>query len=275
MQTPVPAAINRAGVWVDPAAADVEWEKLLPGFPLQIHRAFATLRRFLPDRVGRFVREAGTAFLTPFYFAYSTGHFRSSLHSKALDKTGLPLPWYTYPAIQQLQTKSFAGRSVLEFGAGQSTLWWARKAASIVSFEANADWYHLIRTQLPANAAVHLADAGLTDFEELVPTGSRFDVIVVDGLDRLVAATKSFQRLTEGGVLILDNSEGYWGPRGTYPIVDLLHNAGYARVDYYGFSAANILPHCTSFFFRDRCFLFEVRDHPVSLGTVNRYGDGS
>jgi hypothetical protein len=241
---------------------------------LFIHRVFSSLRRILPEPVARSIRAAGTALLTPPYFAYVTGHLRSSLRSKALDKHGVPIPWYTYPAIELLKAKSFDGRNVLEFGAGQSTLWWAQRADSVVSFETDPRWYEQIRRQLPSNASVYLADVDMTRFEEFVPIGASYDVVIVDGMNRLAEATKSFERVREGGVFILDNSEGYWGPAGTYPVIDLLANAGYARIDFYGFSPANIVQHCTSFFFRGSCFLFDSRDHPVSQGTLNRYGDG-
>jgi len=238
---------------------------------LFVHRVFASLRRVLPDRVANSVRAAGTAFLTPIYFAYDTGHFRSSLRSKAFDRHGVPIPWYTYPAIQLLRTKSFAGKRVLEFGAGQSTIWWAQRAETVTSLEGDAKWYQFISPQLPQNASVHLVDIRLTQFEEAVPAAKTFDVIIVDGLDRAIAARKSLNMLTEGGVFILDNSEIHWADDRTWPIIDLLLNEGYSRVDFYGHSPANILPHCTSFFFRGRCFLFEANDHPVSLGTLDRY----
>jgi hypothetical protein len=238
---------------------------------LFVHRVFATLRRVLPDRLARSVRAAGTAFLTPLYFAYDTGHFRSSLRSKAFDRDGVPIPWYTYPAIQLLRAKSFAGMRVLEFGAGQSTIWWAQRAESVISLESDAKWYEFITPQLPRNAAIHLVDIRLTEFEGLVPAAETFDVIIVDGLDRAIAARKSLGSLAQDGIFILDNAEIHWADDRSWPIMDLLHDAGYMRVDFYGYSPANILPHCTSFFFRGKCFLFETDDHPVSLGTLDRY----
>jgi hypothetical protein len=238
---------------------------------LLVHRIFTAIKRILPDRVAAYVRGTGTALLTPFYFAYDTGHFRSSLRSKAFDKHGVPIPWYTYPAIQLLRTKSFAGKRILEFGAGQSTIWWAQQAASVISFENNPEWYRYISPQLPPNATVHLVDVQLSTFEELIPAGMTFDVIIVDGLERAIAAKKSLSVLADGGLLILDNAEMHWANDKTYPIIDLLRYAGYSRVDLYGYCPANILPHCTSFFFRGKCFLFDAADHPISMGTLNRY----
>lgn len=232
-----------------------------------VHRAFAKLRRVVPGSVSRSLRAAATAILTPFHFARSTGHFRSSLHSKALDATGHPIPWYTYPAVELLRNQTFAGRRVLEFGAGQSTLWWADKANAVVSYEDNADWFAYIRDQLPPNATVHLTDSLLSEFD---PAGS-FDLIIIDGLDRMIATAKSVSLLAPNGALLLDNSEGYWGPEGTYPIIAFLRDKGFQRVDFYGFSPGNMLQHCTSIFFRDRCFLFEGTHAPTSLGTLERF----
>lgn len=228
------------------------------------------MQRLLPRRASRLVRSVGTAFFAPFYFAYKTGHFRSSLVSKALDDKGTPLPWYTYPAIELLRNKPLAGKRVLEFGAGQSTLWWSQKATNVTSFEDNAEWYQYLKPQLPTNTSVHLVDDKLSNFETLVSPDQRFDIIIIDGLDRFIAARKTLDMLIPGGVFILDNAEGWWGPVGTFPIMDLFHKAGYSRVDFYGFSPGNIMQHCTSFFFRGSCFLFETEDHPVSLGTLER-----
>src|SRR5262245_56791293 len=78
------------------------------------------------------VRRTQTALRAPIRFSKNTGHFLSSLKARAVDKDGNPLPWYTYPAIDFLRRKCFAERTVLEFGSGQSTLWWAARARSVV-----------------------------------------------------------------------------------------------------------------------------------------------
>jgi hypothetical protein len=229
-----------------------------------VHRIFAPMKRALPRSLTRSVRAVFTAFLTPISFSLQTGHFRSALSSKAIDAQGNPIPWYSYAALDLLRARAckFAGRSVLEFGAGQSTLWWARQAEKVVSFEADASWYAHLSKEIPANVSLYLVDDKLPEFEKLVPADARFDVIIVDGLNRAIAAAKSYQMLKPGGLFILDNAEGFWGAEGSYPILDLMRNAGFARVDFYGISPANIMPSCTSFFFRNTCFLFEGEDPP-------------
>ncbi|MFT6408402.1 MAG: hypothetical protein ACJAQ6_001820 [Arenicella sp.] len=43
------------------------------------------------------------------------------------------IPWYTYPSIDFLKFRDFSNKTVLEFGGGQSTLWRASKASSVVT----------------------------------------------------------------------------------------------------------------------------------------------
>lgn len=229
-----------------------------------VHRAARVFKKVLPSSVFGALRALSTGALTPLAFSLQSGHFRSSLKSKAVDKSGKPLPWYTYPAIDFLSQKEMTNRSVLEFGSGQSTLWWAARAKSVVSFESDADWYNYVRKQVPDNVTSILTDDGAADVPAKLD-GSTFDVIVVDGLDRLKVALMSVSFLKEGGAVILDNSEGYWGRDGEYPIIDFFRANGFSRVDFYGYAPGVILPSCTSLFFKDACFLFSGSESPARL----------
>ena len=105
------------------------------------HTIQAWLRKAFPRFVSETIRSLATAILTPVHFSVRTGHFRSSLRRRAADSEGNSIPWYTYPMIDFLKHKEYTGRAVLEFGAGQSTHWWAQRAAQVISFEANQVWY--------------------------------------------------------------------------------------------------------------------------------------
>lgn len=222
---------------------------------------------FHPDSgyIYEVLRRIGTALLTPIRFSVSSGHFRSSIARRALDPVGNCIPWYTYPAIEFLSNVDFTTQSILEFGGGNSTVWWAERAHHVVSVENNADWFKFIGGKVNQKPNVEFflcedpndyANQGL---------GRKFDVIVIDGGDRLLCARNSLSRLEEGGVVILDDSEGYWGKETekTYPIMELFADAGFMRVDFYGFAPGVIKPHSTSFFFKDRARIFTRLMPPV------------
>ncbi len=226
------------------------------------HTIQAWLRKALPRFVSEAIRSLATAVLAPVYFSVRTGHFRSSLRRRAVDPDGNAIPWYTYPTIDFLKYKEYTGRAVLEFGAGQSTHWWARRAAQVVSFEADRAWYEEVRKSIPSNATVYHISDNLSGFDELIHDRC-FDVVIVDGLDRAVATEKALRHLKPDGCIIVDNSEGHWGPPGTYPIMDLLRKNGYRRIDFYGHAPGVLLSHCTSLFFRNDCFLLKGNENPV------------
>lgn len=80
-----------------------------------------------------------TAFFAPAYTFYKKGHFRSSFAMVAVDRNWRPLPWYTYPCIEFLRFHNFSGKRVLEFGAGQSTIWWASIAQLVLALKGDEE----------------------------------------------------------------------------------------------------------------------------------------
>lgn len=229
-----------------------------------VHQVFAVVRRVLPGRVAGGLRRIVTALLTPWVFSINSGHFRSSMRSRAVDPRGRPLPWYTYPAIEFLSDQDYSSRTVLEFGAGQSTLWWASRAREVVALESDPAWYRELARCVPANVTLVSLPLTLEGLDELL--GSRsFDIVIVDGLDRLRAAGESLERVSQGGMVVVDDSESFWSPEGSYPIIDIFRSGGFRRVDFYGYAPGVILPRCTSVFFRDGCFVTEGRGNPRRL----------
>jgi hypothetical protein len=215
------------------------------------HSLFAPLRRALPGKLASSVRAAATALLTPFEFTRRTGHWRSSLASKAVAADGAPLPWYTDPCIDFLTPRRKLLHSVLEFGAGQSTLWWAAQGAEVLAFEADHGWYEHLRKRVPSNVdlqfvAMETPEQCLRDIRaQLARSGrERFDVVVVDGLYRTELARLSPLLCEPHGLIVCDDSEGY-------DIHASLGSSGLLRVDFFGFAPGVILPRCTSIYWRD------------------------
>ena len=73
-----------------------------------------------------------------------------------------------------------------------------------------------------------------------------FDIIVVDGRDRVECAKNSLQALKPNGVIIWDNSD-----RPEYEAgYEFLLNKGFKRIDFSGFGPINSRAWCTSVFYR-------------------------
>ncbi len=148
-----------------------------------------------PSPLFSFIKKAGTSLLTPIFFSYQSGHFLSSIFSKAVNKKGKPALWYTFPMNDFLEHKIYSDKIILEFGGGQSTLWWAQRGKEIVSLEGSLKWIEYIRANTSANVTVyHVQDNG-------VPTAKKyldhrlFDIIIIDSLHRFKCAIWSMGKL--------------------------------------------------------------------------------
>jgi predicted O-methyltransferase YrrM len=160
------------------------------------------------------------------------------------------LPWYTYAATAFLTKRIGPGLSVFEYGSGNSTLWWARRVRRVVSCEHDAGWAQRLSPDLPANAQLMV--------QELEPDGAycrailqaddAFEIVVIDGRDRVNCARHTVERLTENGVIIWDNSD-----RPHYqPGFDFLAGRGFRAIEFAGFGPASYVPWQTSIFYRDK-----------------------
>jgi hypothetical protein len=228
--------------------------------------AYAVYRSPLAMPVRPLLRHFKTSTLMPHHWVkpwrlfrilnFEYGHLRSVALERPVDRDGAPCPWYTYPALEYLKQLDFSDKTVFEYGCGHSTLFWAARAAQVVSVEHNAEWYDLVRAKLPGNCTlVHEPQsddyaAAISRFDQ------QFDVIVVDGLvtggTRLKCARAAVAYLREGGMIILDNSD--WLPESARH----LRGTGLIEVDMTGFAPINDYT-CTTSFFLHRAFAFTSR----------------
>lgn len=230
-----------------------------------IQQIFSPLKRFLPSWVCNLIRSIGTAFIGPVLAAYRTGYLRSAFKMAAVAKNGDPIPWYTYPAIDFLKYRDYADRIILEFGGGQSSLWWAARARLVVTFEGEKKWYDKIKMDMPDNmdlCYVSMEFRQRTVSKIIYELGQKaysvFDVIIIDGLYREEMVQIALDFLSENGIIICDNAEGY----GFY---EAFKESGLWRVDFFGNAPGVVLPHSTSIYFRpSSCFLFDAK-YPVPV----------
>ncbi len=153
----------------------------------------------------------------------------SKMNDPRVDERILPyidglhvLPWLTDGALDFIDSHIFhikagAGRNprVFEFGAGNSTLYFLSRGCYVTSVEHDADWCRKITAAAACfgyESRLSLAEAERpynVKFDELA---GDFDLVLVDGRDRVMCLETVLQRLAtlpghKQPILILDNTE--------------------------------------------------------------------
>jgi predicted O-methyltransferase YrrM len=137
-------------------------------------------------------------------------------------------PWIVPAAVGWLRRRIRSDWAVLELGSGRSTVWLARRAGSVLSFEDNEYWYPRTQERL-AEAGLTNVDLRLSEVEGFpkevaeLPDAS-FDLVLVDFLEaaavtRIDALKPAMKKVRPGGYLLLDDSDrpGY---REAYELLD-------------------------------------------------------
>ncbi len=177
------------------------------------------------------------------------GWFKSFKTKTSIDKNGEPLAWYNYAFLKFLEPRLNAQLEVFEYGAGNSTIWYAKKVKSVKAVENDKKWVDLLTPQLPTNAKVVFKDLNEEKSyqNEIKSANMYYDIVVVDGRKRNDCAMLAINYLTDKGVIILDNSD-----RTDYqPTKDYLNNKGFKRLDFWGIPPIVATNNCTSVFYKD------------------------
>lgn len=177
------------------------------------------------------------------------GWIRSLTEGMPVDADGRPLPWISFPAIDFLARHVKPEMCVFEYGCGHGTLWWAARVREVVTCEHDAEWIERIRTRAPANVRLlHVPlEVDGAYCRTVAETPGRFDIVVIDGRDRVNCARHAITGLRPEGVIVWDNTD-----RDEYrPGMDGLRAAGFRRVEFLGMPPGLNEKLETSVFYRD------------------------
>ena len=205
------------------------------------------------EAISFLLAKAGYEQLSVFYgYLRASGWTKSLRSKKPLDAAGRPLPWYSYPFIHFLEQKLERGIKgklrIFEFGSGNSTLWWATQALTVVSVEDNRGWYEYVQKGKPANVTYKLAEGEEAYVGSLLEDPDPFDVIIIDGSHRDRCIAQALRKLAPEGVLIIDNSD--WDSLAQS--LRQLEQQGFRQLEFYGLGPMNGHPWGTSVLYRDR-----------------------
>ena len=125
-------------------------------------------------------------------------------------------PWIVPAAVGWLGRRMKRSWQVLELGSGRSTVWLAKRSASVLAFEDDEYWRERARHKL-AEAGVSNVELRGLPIERFVSEVEAledgiFDLVVVDFLespqaDRVDAVRVGRDKLRPGGYLLLDDSD--------------------------------------------------------------------
>jgi hypothetical protein len=182
-------------------------------------------------------------------YLHTTGWIQSLGQGKPVDQNGDPVPWMNFPMISFLEGRLTKDLTLFEFGSGYSTQFLARRVGSIVSVEFDKKWYEMVKLTLPENAELIFAEQDRDGHYCRVvgSLGRRFDVVLIDGVDRVNCIRQSIPTLTARGVILLDDSH-----REKYRVgIDLAGQQGFRALGIEGLKPTGNARYRTTILYRD------------------------
>ena len=182
------------------------------------------------------------------------GWFKAFDSRSPVDQNGSPIPWVTYSFIDFIKTRLTKEHTVFEFGSGNSTYFYAKYAGVVVSVEHDKKWFDKIEksTDKPDNSELIYCELQRDgDYCRMpVKLDEKFDIIIVDGRDRVNCCKQAVEALTPNGVVVLDDSEREVYKEG----VNFLLSKGFKHLLLSGISPGLFYRKSTSVFYKpDNC----------------------
>lgn len=178
----------------------------------------------------------------------SIGWFTAFDQKQAVDGKGKALPWVTYSFIDFIKERITKTQHIFEYGSGSSTIFYAERAGKVTSVEHDKGWFDKVKGTSPANAEMIFCELHRDGEYARKATllDKKFDIIIVDGRDRVNCCKHSLEALSPDGVIILDDSE-----REVYqPARLLLKENGFKEISFSGISPGLFYEKATSVFYK-------------------------
>jgi len=177
-----------------------------------------------------------------------TGWIQSIENNSPVDDANNPVPWVTYSFIEFITKRLKPFHCIFEYGSGNSTLFYANKAAKITVVEHDREWFEKIRSLIPSNVTLlyNELDYNGSYCRAAKRTGKKYNIIIVDGRDRVNCIKNALPALKKNGVIVLDDSE-----RDAYQDgIKFLIKQRFKAIEFWGFSPGLFYNKCTTIFYR-------------------------
>ena len=142
-------------------------------------------------------------------YLYASGWMQSLGAGKPIDRHGNPIPWMNLSVVAMLEERLTPDLKLFEFGSGYSTVFYAARVASVVSVEYDEVWYQAVSARMSHNTTIIFRknDTDGKYCRVIVGMGEHYDVVIIDGRDRVNCLKQSVPVLSQRGVILLDDSQ--------------------------------------------------------------------
>ncbi|MCY6353976.1 cytidylyltransferase domain-containing protein [Clostridium sp. ZS2-4] len=184
---------------------------------------------------------------------YKNGWIRSLIEGNTVDYKGNVLPWLPYSAINFIEERIRKEMIVFEYGSGNSTLWLAKNVLKVYSVEHDLKWFNKVRNMISDNVNYKYIplEYGGEYCKEILNYNNKFDIVIIDGRDRVNCCKNCINALKDDGIIIWDDTlreeynEGY----------NYLKKNGFKELKLKDIGPNRIISNQTSIFYRNKnCF---------------------
>ena len=171
------------------------------------------------------------------------GYFES-IENGITIKNGKPYPLLTYSFIDYFESHDFSDYHIVEFGSGNSTLYFEDKVKSLTTFETDFDWYLKMKDSLTKTKYIYAEPRQLTNGEFDLDLNNVNNIVIIDSACNRYKLTKHVLSKGKPAFIVLDNSDWY---RNTG---SLISSFNYFEVPFWGYKNTEHWESCTSLFIR-------------------------
>ncbi len=162
----------------------------------------------------------------------------NSVNGELLNGDSEPIPLLTNSFLNWFETQQWDSMSLLELGAGGSTLYFSKFFKSVTSYETDQSWYEKLLLNKPNNVDLVKVDTILdalnnNDIHD-------YDVILIDAGENRANLSRWLVNQGYKGIIFFDNSEWY------RKSIQMFNKEGFVEIPFFGIKPIEDWVSCTS-----------------------------
>ena len=213
----------------------------------KIHDARTVLRQADPivlktDKIKSLVGQLNHPTKLDFFYRYlkELGVF-TSIEGELLNGGSEHIPLLTSSFLDWFETQKWNSLSLLELGAGGSTLYFSKFFKQVTSYETNQSWFDKLLLKKPSNVNLIKVDSIFNALQENNKKNIHcFDAILIDAGENRAKLARWLVNEGYRGIIFFDNSEWY------RKSIEMFLKEGFVEIPFFGLKPVEDWVSCTS-----------------------------